>query len=273
MHRRRLVHRPHVHLLAGPLGGRHESLADHPRRARPFRYLIGIGGAPGRPPGRRRRDRPGHLARPRRGGHPAAGDAAEPADTVVVERADQHPIRHPEAGDLGGHRLFDPPLLQVQVPADVGEGGHDVGEPGNTDPSAPQRESTFRVEVVGGVQGGQVAPLVVPHEAGAVGQGFEAVVVEHHHDPIGRHVQVGLDVAIAQIGGPLERHHRVLRPQHPAPPVGEAEGVLAGQIGAHGPRKIAPVAGRSRSTRRRPAFAPRASVPPPGGTAPARTRR
>ncbi len=47
-------------------------------------------------------------------------------------------------------------------------------------------------------------------------------------------MDVGLDVAKAQIDGSLKGGEGVFRPQDRAAPMGQTEGVLVGEIGPHG---------------------------------------
>ncbi len=56
-----------------------------------------------------------------------------------------------------------------------------------------------------------------------IGDPIEDVVVEGEQHAVGRHVHVGLDVAVAEADRALERRHRVLGPLARAAAVGERD--------------------------------------------------
>ncbi len=80
---------------------------------------------------------------------------------------------------------------------------------------------------MGGIELAEVRPIVVPHLSRSVGEGVEGIVVKDHHLPVARRMDVRLDVLIPEVDGALERNHGVLRPQDPAPPMGEPQRMLA----------------------------------------------
>ena len=62
---------------------------------------------------------------------------------------------------------------------------------------------------------------------------LERVVVETDENPVGRGMQVGLEIANPQIHGALESDHRVLGPQQPASSVGHGDRGLLPEEGFH----------------------------------------
>ena len=173
------------------------------------------------------------LPRPRRSGHPTTARMAEAGEPPVMERRHQHSLFGFEAGKFGGQQTLDARLLEVEVEQAAGEGGQHLLEQRDAHPGAPQRVSALGGEVVGGIERAQFLPVAVPDQAAPVGEAVEAVVVEDDHPPIAGGVYVGLQVAESQVNGPLKGDHGVLRPQHVAAPVAEAQGVLLGEERPH----------------------------------------
>jgi hypothetical protein len=71
--------------------------------------------------------------------------------------------------------------------------------------------------------GTYLSPGQRPNLTGPVGHPVQPVVVEDDQDVGGGHVNVGLEVAVAQLDGPCERGHRVLPPIERPATVGDRQ--------------------------------------------------
>src|SRR4029450_6928742 len=117
--------------------------------------------------------------------------------SVIRERAHAHAIDAARAADELDERVDGGVVLRVDVDADVGPGGQDVLEQGDLLLTPHSRRS-------------DLGPRQVADGAGAVGQAVEGVVVEGDEDAVGGGVRIGLQVAVAERDGGLERLHGVL---------------------------------------------------------------
>ena len=136
-------------------------------------------------------DRAGAGAQPRPEALPDAAQAQ------VAEPADAHPIERRGGLQHVAERLDDGVGLAVDVDAAVGERGEQLVEAGDRFPAVDAR-------------GGDLRPGQLVDEAGASARPGQIVVVEGDDDAVGGHVGVGLEVAVAEVDGVLERRQRVL---------------------------------------------------------------
>jgi hypothetical protein len=126
------------------------------------------------------------------------------------ERGDAHPPPGVGAAQRLGERADDGGVLQVDVDARLGEGAEDVLQAGDGLGAADAGPGDLGVGEPG-------------DGAGAVGDAVEGAVVEGDDDPVGGGVGVGLQIAVAEVDGALERRHRVLRAPGRAAAVGEGD--------------------------------------------------
>ena len=144
------------------------------------------------------------------GAQPRPEEASEALQSAIGERPEADPVEGLE-------------LLQ-----DAGQGGNDSVTLGiDVDPGIRKRleqvrEGGDRLRA-GDPCGGHFLPGEVGETSSAVGHPVEDVVVECHDDPVGGQVDVGLEVAVTEVGGVLKGGERVLGNLLGSTAVGEGE--------------------------------------------------
>ena len=146
---------------------------------------------PGTP---REAHQPPDLARAHGGADPVAEGRPDAGQAAIRERTHAHAIDAAGPADELDERVHGV-VLGVDVDPDVGPGGQDVLEQGIS--WRPRTRSMH------------LGPRQVADGARAVGQAVEGVVVEGD-DAVGGGMHVGLEVAVAERDGGLERLHGVL---------------------------------------------------------------
>jgi len=140
-----------------------------------------------------------------------------------------------------GHRPFHPWSLQVDVEVDLGPHLEHLTQRPDAHRGTARWIAVGLVEPVTRVEPTQILEIPPFDRARAVRCSFEGRIVEHHNNPVPGDTDVRLDIAVTQVDGALERLGSVLRPQHPAPAVGQANRVFEIEIRHRHDRSLARV--------------------------------
>ena len=177
--------------------GLKEPLGHQRHNTLPGGYLNTAGGelATRQPPGCSYQ--PGHLTRPHGGTQVGTQLVADVGQAPVGESADADPVDGFGAADDIHQRPHSRVVFGVDVDPDVGPQAQQVFQ---------QRDGFGPVDTgVAHLGPGEIADDAVP-----VGHPVEGVIMHDHQDTVGGGVDIGLDVAVAEVDGRLEGRHRVL---------------------------------------------------------------
>ncbi len=145
-------------------------------------------------------------------GHLPASFLLDRAGAAAVEGRHQDAVGGPAGKDRLGQRAHRARVLHVDVQDGVRERVQDL-----LDAGYPVR--------VGHPDLGQLLPGQPADRDGPPRRSRQVGVVQHHGDAVCRGVHVGLEVAVPEVDGLLERRHRVLQAPGGPATVGEGERV------------------------------------------------
>ncbi len=134
---------------------------------------------------RRLQPEPGHLTRAHGGAEAGPERGSQPAQAGVGERADAHAVGRARPADDLDEGVDRAIVLRVDVDLSLREAAQQVFQQGDGLSAVDPGFADHREGELG-------------DRAGAVGHPVEVVVVEGEEDPVCRHVDVGLEVAVPE---------------------------------------------------------------------------
>ena len=189
------------------------------------------------------RPKPQRTLSPRRCGDPTAAVQTKGGGDVVVLRGHQHSVvnavvldEFPDAATTAGVPGFD-----LEVVAKVGVQFERFLERQNARACPAKSVALVLQEMIARVEAVKLGEGVFAYLAGPVRRALERFVVKADEVAVRGFVNVGFDVAITEVGGPLECELCVLGPTFRAAAVREGEGSGGAEVRAsHRAHSIAP---------------------------------
>ncbi len=213
----RIIDRPHMYVKSLAMRSRDETGRHHDKRTAANGHLHHLDAAhrEGKTPTRTQGG--SNLGGPCSGAESWAHQSLQPASAAAAERGDAHALDGPHPVEDVGQRSHRGIVFRIEVEPCVGEHCEEVVEAADLVDSRNLRPTHLR-------------PGQFRHDALAVGDAPEDVIVKRHRHTVAGHMDISFEMGESEVDSVTKCPLRVFGMDTRSPSVGEADRAVAGEV-------------------------------------------